>query len=323
METETNNKDKDNVILYQPFDGGSKESVALQNSIDNMDIRSMIVLVRGWQVILDRNLAVLYGVSTKALNQAVKRNLERFPEDFMFQLTKEECSRSQIVTLNGTRGKNIKYLPYAFTENGIAMLSSVLRSESAISVNIKIMRTFTSMRHAGKSELSLSRRLELVERHQLELSLRQSESENKIVEMLQRLDCGQLSPVQGVFFDGQIFDAYTFAADLIRSARERIVLIDNYVDDSVLKMLTKRSEGVEVTILTRCISEAFNLDLERHNRQYHPVEVETSDRFHDRFLIIDSAVYHLGASLKDLGKKLFAFGKLEVNAEWLLKGVGS
>ena len=203
------------------------------------------------------------------------------------------------------------------------MLSSVLRSESAISVNIKIMRTFTSMRHAGKSELPLSRRLELVERHQLELSLRQSESENKIVEMLQRLDYGQLSPVQGVFFDGQIFDAYTFAADPIRSARERIVLIDNYVDDSVLKMLTKRSEGVEVTILTRRISEAFNLDLERHNRQYHPVEVETSDRFHDRFLIIDSAVYHLGASLKDLGKKLFAFGKLEVNAEWLLKGVGS
>ena len=322
METKTNNKDKDDIILCQPFDDGGKVSDVMQNSIENLDIRSLIVLVRGWQVMLDRDLAVLYGVSTKALNQAVKRNVERFPGDFMFQLTKEECSRSQIVTLNGARGKNLKYLPYAFTENGIAMLSSVLRSESAVSVNIKIMRTFTSMRHNDEWYVPLSRRLELIERHQLELSLRQSESENKIVEVLQRLDSGQLSPSQGVFCDGQIFDAYTFVADLIRSARKRIVLVDNYVDDSVLKMFTKRSVGVEVSILTRRISEAFNLDLERHNRQYPPVEVGTTDRFHDRFLIIDGAVYHLGASLKDLGKKLFAFSKLELDAEWLLKGGG-
>ena len=310
--------DKGEIAHYRQDDKEIMEIGESQRRIDNLNIESKILQIRGLQMMLDRDLAYMYGVPTKALNQAVKRNMDRFPEDFMFQLSEEECSRSQIVTLNIKRGQNIKYLPYAFTENGVAMLSSVLRSKIAIAVNIQIMRVFTEMRHTSTSILPVHRRLELVERHQLELSLRQSECEEKIVEMFRRFENSSLPPVQGVFFDGQIFDAYTFASDLIRTARERIILIDNYVDDSVLKMLTKRAEGVSATIVTRRITDALKVDIERHNQQYPPIDVRTSDRFHDRFLILDDTVYHLGASLKDLGKKLFAFSRMEVGREWLL-----
>jgi len=309
------------IAPYQQDDNKNIEIETSQRTIDNLDIESKIIQVRGQQVMLDRDLAFMYGVPTKALNQAVKRNMDRFPEDFMFQLSEEECSRSHFVTLNVKRGQNIKYLPYAFTENGVAMLSSVLRSKIAIAVNIQIMRIFTAMHHNSPSILPLHSRLELVERHQLELSLRQSECEEKIVEIFRRFENTSMPPVQGVFCDGQIFDAYTFASDLIRTARKRIILIDNYVDDSVLKMFTKRGEGVSATIVTKRISDALKVDIERHDHQYPPVEVRTSDRFHDRFLILDDTVYHLGASLKDLGKKLFAFSRMEVTAEWLL-GVG-
>ena len=310
--------DKGKIAPYLQDDNTIIEIGASQQTIDNLVIESKILQIRGLQVMLDRDLAFMYGVPTKVLNQAVKRNMDRFPEDFMFQLNEEECSRSQIVTLNIKRGQNIKYLPYAFTENGVAMLSSVLRSKIAIAVNIQIMRIFTLMHHKSPSILPLHSRLELVERHQLELSLRQSECEEKIIEMFRRFENGSLPPIQGVFYDGQIFDAYTFASDLIRSARESIILFDNYVDDSVLKMLTKRAEGVSATIVTRRVSDALKVDIERHNRQYPPVVVRTCDRFHDRFLILDDTVYHLGASLKDLGKKLFAFSRMEFDGDWLL-----
>ena len=318
MDTNINKMDKGKIAPYLQDDNTIIEIGASQQTIDNLVIESKILQIRGLQVMLDRDLAFMYGVPTKVLNQAVKRNMDRFPEDFMFQLNEEECSRSQIVTLNIKRGQNIKYLPYAFTENGVAMLSSVLRSKIAIAVNIQIMRIFTLMHHKSPSILPLHSRLELVERHQLELSLRQSECEEKIIEMFRRFENGSLPPIQGVFYDGQIFDAYTFASDLIRSARESIILFDNYVDDSVLKMLTKRAEGVSATIVTRRVSDALKVDIERHNRQYPPVVVRTCDRFHDRFLILDDTVYHLGASLKDLGKKLFAFSRMEFDGDWLL-----
>ncbi len=296
-------------------------------------IEEMIFTIRGVQVMLDSDLAMLYGVETRALNQAVKRNISRFPEDFMFQLTMEEAnasrsqfvtmninsvsSKSQNVTLNTTRGQNIKYRPYVFTENGIAMLSSVLRSRTAIEVNIQIMRTFTSMRHFLASNAQVFQRLEVIEHHQLELAAHQADTDHRIEEIFQLLESGQ-QPAQGIFFDGQIFDAYTFVSDLIRSAKKSIVLFDNYVDDTVLAMLDKRGEKVSATIYTQKIKQQLSLDLEKHNAQYRPIEVKQFDKVHDRFLCIDSTVYHIGASLKDLGRKWFAFSKMEMKTKELL-----
>ena len=200
-------------------------------------IESLILTIRDKQVILDRDLARLYGVETKRLNQQVQRNLERFPEDFMFQLTKEEAefSRSQFATLNG-RGQNIKYLPYAFTENGIAMLSSVLRSPMAIATNIHIMRAFNAMRHFIGSHAQVFQRIEVLERTQLSLVAFKEETNRNFEEVFRRLDDNSEKPEKGIFYDGQIFDAYTFINERIREAKKRIVLIDNYVDDSVLTM---------------------------------------------------------------------------------------
>ena len=301
-------------------------------------IEKMIFTIRGVQVMLDSDLAMLYGVETRALNQAVKRNISRFPEDFMFQLTMEEAnasrsqfvtlninptsSKSQNVTLNTTRGQNIKYRPYVFTENGVAMLSSVLRSQTAIEVNIRIMRAFTSMRHFLASNAQVFQRLEVIEHHQLELAAHQADTDHRIEEVFQLLESGQ-QPAQGIFFDGQIFDAYTFVSDLIRSAKKSIVLFDNYVDDTVLAMLDKREEKVSATIYTQKIKQQLSLDLAKHNAQYQPIEVKQFDKVHDRFLCIDNTVYHIGASLKDLGRKWFAFSKMEMKVSELLGKVKS
>ena len=322
-------------------------------------IESLILSIRGKQVILDRDLARLYGVETKRLNEQVRRNKERFPEDFMFQLTKEEAefSRSQNATLKGEythltsqfatssedflrsqiatieteddflrsqnatidmRGRHLKYLPYAFTENGIAMLSSVLRSPMAIATNIHIMRAFNAMRHFIGSQAQVFQRLEVVERNQLALTTQVVENNKKLEEVFRRLDDRSENPEKGIFYDGQIFDAYTFINERIREAKKRIVLIDNYVDDSVLTMLDKRNKGVEAVVYTKNISRQLSLDFEKHNAQYSPIEVKQFDRAHDRFLCIDDTVYLIGASLKDLGKKWFGFVKLEQPTDELL-----
>ena len=303
-------------------------------------IESLILTIRGKQVILDQDLARLYGVETKRLNEQVKRNIERFPEDFMFQLTKEEAessrsqfatlneedelSRSQIATLNG-RGHNIKHLPYAFTENGIAMLSGVLRSPMAIATNIHIMRAFNAMRHFIGSHAQVFQRLEVMERNQLalnasqaELSAQVAENNKRLNEVFRRLDDNSEKPEKGIFYDGQIFDAYSFINERIREAKKRIVLIDNYVDDSVLTMLDKRNKGVDAVVYTKNISRQLSLDFEKHNAQYSPIKVKQFDRAHDRFLCIDDTVYLIGASLKDLGKKWFGFVKLEQPTDELL-----
>ena len=279
-------------------------------AVDN--IESLIKVIRGQQVMLDKDLATLYGVETRTLNQAVKRNIQRFPADFRFQLTMEECSKSQIVTLNAGRGQNIKKLPYAFTEQGVAMLSSVLRSQTAIDANIRIMRAFVSMRHFMVNNASVFSRLETMEYHQLEMQQHQQETDKRIEEVFRRLDEGNAKPKQGVFYNGQVYDAYTFVSDLIKSARKRIVLIDNYVDETVLTLLDKRAEGVSAVIYTQQISRQFQLDIDRHNAQYEPIDVETFRLSHDRFLCIDDDVYHIGASIKDLGKKWFGFSKMEI-----------
>ena len=311
------------------------ESAAIQ-SVEQ--IENLILTIRGKQVILDRDLARLYGVETRVLNQAVQRNIERFPEDFMFQLTKEEFEnlKSQIVISSEDeilKSQNvisnwggIRKWPYVFTENGVAMLSSVLRSKQAISINIQVMRAFNAMRHFIGSQAQVFQRLEVMERNQLalnasqaDLSAQVAENNKKLEEVFHRLDDGSTTPKQAIFYDGQIFDAYTFINDRIREAKKRIVLIDNYVDDSVLTMLDKRNKGVEAIVYTKNISRQLSLDFEKHNAQYTPIEVKQFDRAHDRFLCIDDTVYLIGASLKDLGKKWFGFVKLEQTTDELLR----
>lgn len=272
---------------------------------EQIDIQSMIKTVRGQQVMLDRDLATLYGVENRVLNQAVKRNSERFPEDFMFQLNKaeEDNLKSQNVTSSwGGRRK----LPYAFTEQGIAMLSSVLRSPMAVDVNIRIMRAFVAMRRFIISNAQLFQRIETIEYHQLEMKQQQEQTDKRIDEVFKRLDAKVL-PTQGIFYDGQVFDAYHFVCDLIRKAKHNIVLIDNYVDDTVLTLLDKRENGVMATIYTQRISNQLQLDINRHNAQYSPIEIKQFSRAHDRFLLIDDEVFHIGSSIKDLGKKWFGF----------------
>ena len=321
-----------------------------EQSTDNqfLQIEPLIRTIRGQQVLLDSDLAILYGVETRQLNQQVKRNIERFPEDFMFQLTKVELInlksqiatlsatdyplRSQIVTLNtenhslrsqnatiDNRGRHTKYLPYAFTENGIAMLSSVLRSPIAIQVNIRIMRAFTAMRQFIASNAQIFQRLDVMEQNQLALTAHQIETDHKLEEVFRRLDSGNVQPHQGIFYDGQIFDAYTFINDRIREATTRIILIDNYIDDSVLTILSKRADKVTATIYTKKPTAQLQLDIQKHNAQYPPIDIVTFNRSHDRFLCIDETVYHLGASIKDLGKKWFAFNRMEMSTSELLQ----
>ena len=268
-------------------------------------IETLIHVIRGLQVMLDSDLARLYGVETRVLNQAVKRNIERFPNDFMFQLTKDESqnlmsgSKSQIVILKDKRGSNFKYQPYVFTENGVAMLSGVLRSEAAIEVNIRIMRAFTAMRNFMTSNAHVFQRLEAVEHHQLLLQRHQSETDMRIDEVLTRLESKEAEPIEGFFFDGQIFDAYALVSDLVRKARRRIVLIDN----------------ISATIYTDPRHSHISLDLSKHNAQYPHIEVRNCANVHDRFLIVDDAVYFIGGSIKDLGKKIVAFSRMSQNPD--------
>ena len=275
-------------------------------------IESRIMSIRGNQIMIDRDLAELYGVETKRLNEAVKRNIERFPERFRFQLTKEEMAE---LVANCDRFNSLKHSTvrsYAFTEQGVAMLSTVLRSETAIRVSIRIMDAFVTMRRFMVTNAEVFQRLSTMEYHQLEMQQHQQETDKRIDEVFRRLDEGNAKPKQGVFYNGQIYDAYTFVSDLIKSAKKRIVLIDNYVDETVLTLLDKRDNNVSAIIYTQQISRQFQLDIDRHNAQYTPIEVKTFRLSHDRFLCIDDDVYHIGASIKDLGKKWFGFSKMEI-----------
>lgn len=286
----------------------------LQNNevIVTTPIESRIMSIRGRQIMIDRDLAELYGVETKVLNQAVKRNKDRFPERFRFQLTKEEMV--ELVT-NCDRFNSLKHSAarsYAFTEQGVAMLSTVLRSETAIRMSIRIMDAFVAMRRFITTNAEIFQRLSTMEYHQLEMQQHQQETDKRIDEVFRRLDEGNAKPKQGVFYNGQIYDAYTFVSDLIKSAKKCIILIDNYVDETVLTLLDKREIGVAAIIYTQQITRHFQLDIDRHNAQYAPIEINTFRLSHDRFLCIDDNVYHIGASIKDLGKKWFGFSKMEI-----------
>jgi len=289
-------------------------------SISQHPIENKIVTVRGFQVMLDSDLASLYGSETKFINRAVKRNPLRFPESFVFQLKQKEWDdlrfhfgtlekdddlRFQTDALKTGRGRHRKYLPYVFTEQGVAMLSSVLNTEIAILASIRIMQAFVNMRKFLLNNASVFQRLD-------QLELRQLKSDEKLERIFKALEAGQPKPDKGIFFDGQVFDAYVFAADLIKQAQKHIVLIDNYIDESVLMLLAKRKQEVSATIYTQNITKALQLDAEKHAQQYPAVHLKVLKKAHDRFLVIDDIhLYHIGASLKDLGKKWFAFSKMD------------
>ena len=277
------------------------------------NIKNRIFTIRSLQVMIDRDLAELYNVSTKRLNEQVKRNVKRFPESFRFQLSDKE--KKELVA-NCDRFEKLKHSsvnPYAFTEQGVAMLSAVLHSDIAIEVSIQIMEAFSQMRKFILSNANLFQRLENIEKKQVI-------TDEKFDRIFKALEDRSLPPKQGIFYNGQIFDAYTLIADIIRSAKKSIILIDNYVDDTVLKQLAKRDEKVTATIFTKTINEILKQDIDKHNKQYPKIELRKLNTAHDRFLIIDKkTVYHFGASLKDAGKKWFAFSKLEMDAEDIIE----
>ncbi len=271
--------------------------------------------MRGEQVIMDADLAHFYGIDVKRLNEQVKRNSNRFPEDFCFQLSEEEFQslRSQNATIESGRGKHRKYLPYVFTEEGVAAVSAVIKNEKAADVSIQIMRAFVKMRRFFVHNADFFERLKRVE-------IKQLDADQKINQIFKALENKKPQPDKGIFFDGQIFDAYIFLSDLIKSAEREIILIDNYVNEVTLSLLDKRREKVTVAIFTNKISDSLKLDIEKHNSQYPTIDVRTLKDCHDRFLIIDKKeLYHIGASLKDLGKKWFAFSRMDSLMNEILK----
>lgn len=291
---------------------------------DLMFIESRIYSLRGEQVMLDYHLAELYQVETKALNQAVKRNIKRFPEAFRFQLSEGEWEimRSQFATASKDtklRSQSVtakrRTIPYVFTEQGVSMLSAVLTSDIAINVSIQIMNAFVQMRKTiGNHQQLLQLSSDFVA-HKLVTN-------EKFEQVFKALEAPALNNKQGVFFDGQTYDAYQFMSDLIKKATTSIALIDNYLDDSVITQLTKKKKDVTVLLLSKTISKQLTLDIKKANTQYPTFKAIPFARAHDRFMILDNKeIYHLGASLKDLGKKWFAFSKLEADSVTILQSL--
>ena len=286
-----------------------ENNLAIQNEFSNEDIKNLIYTIRGKQVMLDSDVAMLYHYETKNINKAVKRNIDRFPEDFCFQLTETEFQnlRFQIGTLNkkvNNGDVTRKYLPYVFTEQGISMLSGVLKNEIAVKVSVNIMRAFVEMRKFLMINGQVFERLTNMEYKLLE-------HDKKFDEVFNRLQLEE-NIKQRIFFDGQIWDSYSIIVDIIKKAHKKILIIDNYIDDSILKMLAKKKNGVEVVILTSDKSNIETLDIKKFNKEYPILKVAKTNKFHDRFIVIDSKeMYHLGASIKDLGKKCFAINRIE------------
>lgn len=276
--------------------------------ISEVTIKNLIYVIRGQQVMLDSDLAMLYQVETKVFNQAVKRNIERFPEKFRFQLTKEEYDslRSQFVTSNGKGGR--RYMPYVFTEQGIAMLSAVLRSKIAIQISIKIMDAFVEMRRFLASNALMFERINKMEVKQLAFQKSTEEKFDKIFHYISEHE----ESSQKIFFDGQIYDAFSLLVDLVSRAEKKLVLVDNYVDVGTLNILAKKKSDVEVIVYTVRRTRLSEADVNNFNQQYPTLEIKYTGVFHDRFLIIDdTCAYHIGASIKDAGKKCFGISLIE------------
>lgn len=285
-----------------------ESKLAIQNELTIEDIKNLIYTIRGKQVMLDSDVANIYHCETKYVNRVVKRNIERFPEEFCFQLNENEFEslRCQFVTLNENgRGQHRKYIPYVFTEQGIAMLSALLKSDIAVSVSVNIMKAFIEMRKFLMINGQVFERLTSVEHKLLE-------HDKKFDEVFNQLQLEE-NIKQRIFFDGQIYDAYSIIIDIIKKANKKILIIDNYIDDSVLKMLSKKKNNVEVVILTSDKSNIENLDIKKFNKEYPILKVAKTNKFHDRFIVIDNKeMYHLGASIKDLAKSVFLLIELKI-----------
>ncbi len=277
------------------------------NEVVKYNIENKILTIRDKQVMLDSDLAELYQVETKRINEAVKRNPEKFPDDLMFELSDKEYEilKSQNATSSwgGRRNK-----PKAFTEQGVYMLATVLKSKVATDVTLSIMRTFTKMKHFLSQNANLFAKIDAIEKRQISYEIT---TDKKIEKIFNLIEDKSIKPTQGIFFDGHIFDAYEFISDLIKSAKKEIILIDNYIDETILTLFSK-NQNIEVVIYTKTISKQLKLDLQKYNLQYKPIKIKRFNLSHDRFLIIDkNEIYHIGASLKDLGKKWFAFSKMD------------
>ena len=310
----------------------------MENEISILQIEKKIFVIRGVQIMIDRDIAELYGVETRRLNEQVKRNIERFPEEFMFQLNEEEFEnwKSQIVISNpgndnwmsqiATSNSNLKSQiaisssdkmglrkrPFAFTEHGVTMLASVLKSEIAVKASIQIVKAFVSMRHFVQSNSQIFAELKSIREHQLNTDIHLKESDKRIDQLFTLMDKYNINDTQGIFFQGQIFDAYAKFESFIQSAQKEIILIDNYVDLSVLQRLAKKKKGVKIIIYTDPKTKLTAQDIQTFNAQYPTIILNHTTKMHDRFMIIDNKVlYHIGASLKDLGKKCFAFEILD------------
>ena len=275
------------------------------------NIQNKIYTIRGLQVMVDRDLAELYGVETKRINEAVKNNPDKFPSDFYFELEDFEVEdlRSKVSTTNFSK---TRINPKVFTEQGIYMLATILKSKVASQITVSIIRTFANMRKVIKSNTDMFQRFERIEQ-------RLSKHDDNFKHLFNALEDKSLQPKQGIFYNGEVFDAYNFVADLIRSSKESIILIDNYIDDTTLTLFSK-NQNTDVTIYTQTISKELKLDLEKYNTQYKNITIKSFKDSHDRFMIIDNKkVYHIGASLKDLGKKWFGFSRFDVGAFGLIE----
>lgn len=295
-------KEDNNIILV------NKESDVVKYETEN--IKNLIYTIRGKQVMLDSDVANLYHCETKYINRIVKRNIERFPKEFCFQLEQKEFQnlRCQFVTSSFEKQNygGRRYMPYVFTEQGIAMLSALLKSDIAVNVSISIMKAFIEMRKFIITNGQFFQEINNIKDQLLE-------HDKKFDEVFDELQRKQESECrQSIFFDGQIYDAYILVIDIIKKAKQKVLIIDNYIDDSILKMLSKKNKNVEVVILTSQNSNLNKLDINKFNKQYPTLKVAMTNKFHDRFIVIDNKeLYHIGASLKDLGKKCFAISKID------------
>ena len=300
-----------------------KEIVIISKNQPEPDIESKILVIRGQHVMIDRDLAEFYGVETKRLNEQVKRNIERFPEEFCFQLTKTEFEnwRSHFATSNSDK-MGLRRPPYAFTELGVAMLASVLKTDTAVQASIQIIKAFVAMRRFLQTNVQVFQRLDFIEKRQIDNELHLLESDKKIDELFDKMDKYKIEDKQGIFFQGQIFDAYAKFESFIAEAEKEIILIDNYVDLTVLKRFAKKKNGVQVTIYTCSKTKITPLDVQKFNEQYPTLVLKHTEKIHDRFLIIDNKIlYHIGASLKDLGKKCFGFEIMD--SSWIQEIMGN
>ena len=270
----------------------------------SINVKKIVELIQACHLVATRDVAKLYNVETKVLNQVIKRNINRFPEEFCFQITDSELRdlilRSQNVTSSWNNYGGTRYLPYVLTEQGIMMLSGLLKNDIAAKVNVQIIDAFVKMRKYISGNLYLNEKI--IVNH-----------ENRILKLEESFDkLNEKEKINAIFYEGQIYDAYSLLIDIFKESNEEIIIIDNYADKSILDMITNLN--VKVTIVTRKFNLLKDIDIKKYNRQYHNLKVIYSDIFHDRFIIIDRKyLYHSGASFKDLGNKCFAINKIEDN----------